>query len=46
MVMPIRISHLNRYRQIAQALARFGFGQFLEAPDLDRFLPRPNFQRG
>ena len=40
MVMPIRISHLNRYRQIAQALARFGFGQFLGALDLDRFLPR------
>ncbi len=40
MVMPIRVSHLNRYRQIAQALARFGFGQFLGRLDLDRFLPR------
>ena len=40
MVMPIRISYLNRYRQIARALARFGFGQFLGGLDLDRFLPK------
>ena len=39
--MPLTPRHLRRYRQIAEVLARHGFGALLAQLDLDHFLERP-----